>query len=273
MPLSPYQRDVCRLLARNRIASGESYVAGGAALNELLRSQRLSRDLDLFHDSEKALAFSWSADRTALVEAGYEVRTTRERPTFVEAVVRRSGESVVIQWAQDSAFRFFPLVSHEELGLVLHPFDLATSKVLALVGRVEPRDFIDTLACDRELQPFGYLAWAASGKDPGFSPAAILDHAARTVRYTDLELAGLDFEGAPPRAAELSAVWRASLARANDIIGLLPGERVGTAVLTASGDLFRGDNDALRSALAAGELVFHPGRIRGAFPRVTPMPT
>jgi len=92
MPLSPYQRDVCRLLARNRIASGESYVAGGAALNELLRSQRLSRDIDLFHDSEEELAFSWSADRTALVEAGYEVRTTRERPTFVEAVVRRSGE-------------------------------------------------------------------------------------------------------------------------------------------------------------------------------------
>ena len=128
----------------------------------------------------------------------------RERPTFVEALVRRGADSVVIQWAQDSAFRFFPLVSHEELGLVLHPFDLATGKILALVGRVEPRDFVDTLTCDREVQPLGYLAWAASGKDPGFSPAAILDHAARTVRYTDVGAGRARLRGRPP--ARLRAV-------------------------------------------------------------------
>ncbi len=34
MALSRFQRDVCRLLAAQRIRSGESYVAGGAALNE-----------------------------------------------------------------------------------------------------------------------------------------------------------------------------------------------------------------------------------------------
>ena len=28
----------------------------------------------------------------------------------------------------------FPLLEHEQLGLTLHPFDLATNKVLALVG-------------------------------------------------------------------------------------------------------------------------------------------
>ena len=46
----------CRLLAANRIRSGESYVAGGAALNELLSSPRRSRDIDLFHDTVVALA-------------------------------------------------------------------------------------------------------------------------------------------------------------------------------------------------------------------------
>lgn len=272
MALSPYQRDVCRLLAFNRIASGESYVAGGTALNELLCSPRLSRDIDLFHDTQEALAVSWKADRGSLEYAGYEVAVVRERPTFVEALVRRGADSVVIQWAQDSAFRFFPLVSHEELGLVLHPFDLATSKILALVGRVEPRDFVDTLTCDREVQPLGYLAWATSGKDPGFSPAAILEHAARTVRYTDLELAGLDFDGIAPHAAELSASWHAALAKATVVIGLLPAEHVGTAVLTSESDLFRGDEDALRGALASGDLIFHAGRIRGAFPHLAQRP-
>jgi hypothetical protein len=31
------------------------------------------------------------------------------------------------------------LVEHDGLGLTLHPFDLATNKVLALVGRVRGR--------------------------------------------------------------------------------------------------------------------------------------
>ena len=135
---------------------------------------------------------------------------------MVEAQVCRGDDSVLVQWSRDSAYRFFPLVSHAEFGLTLHPFDLATSKVLALVGRVEPRDFVDTLTCHRELQPLGYLAWAACGKDPGFSPAAILEQAARTTRYTELELAGLDFEGAPPSASELSRTWHAALAQARE---------------------------------------------------------
>lgn len=54
MPLTELQRTVCRLIAANRIASGESYVAGGVALNELIGAARLSRDIDLFHDTDAA---------------------------------------------------------------------------------------------------------------------------------------------------------------------------------------------------------------------------
>ena len=42
MALTEFQRAVCRLIADNRIASGESYVAGGVALNELIGHDRLS---------------------------------------------------------------------------------------------------------------------------------------------------------------------------------------------------------------------------------------
>ena len=58
MALTEFQRSVCRLIARSRIASGESYVAGGAALNELLAAPRVSRDMDLFHDTQSALEAS-----------------------------------------------------------------------------------------------------------------------------------------------------------------------------------------------------------------------
>ena len=127
MALTGYQREVCRLLADNRVRSGESYVAGGAALNEVLRASRLSRDLDLFHDTDEALAASWAADRASLEKAGYELRILRERAGMVEAQVCRGEDSVLVQWTRDSAYRFFPLVGHPELGLTLHRFDLAIS--------------------------------------------------------------------------------------------------------------------------------------------------
>lgn len=87
MALSEIQRAICRLLADLRIRSGESYVAGGVALNVLPGAGRQSRDIDLFHDSEEAVAASWDADRRRLEQAGYSVHALRERPGLVEAEV------------------------------------------------------------------------------------------------------------------------------------------------------------------------------------------
>ncbi len=268
MGLSPYQRGVCQLLAQARIRNGESYLAGGATLNELLQAPRVSRDIDVFHDTEEALAAAWLEDRATLEAAGYSVRVFRERPGFVEADIRRQGEAVLMQWARDSSFRFFPLVEHEELGLTLHPFDLATSKVLALVGRVEPRDFVDTLACDEKIQPLGLLTWAAAGKDPGFSPAAIIEEAARASRYSALEFRGLDFDGIPPDPAALLHRWHEVVAEARRVVAMLPPEQAGTAVLDASGRPFRGGTDVLRAALSSASLRYHAGNVRGALPRL-----
>ena len=116
MGLRHFQRTVCHLLADNRIRSGESYFADGATLNELIGAPRLSRDLDIFHDTEESLAASWQRDRTALERSGYMVRVFRERPGFVEAEVRLGEEAVLLQWARDSAYRFNPLVAHPEFG-------------------------------------------------------------------------------------------------------------------------------------------------------------
>jgi hypothetical protein len=267
MALTNIQREVCRLLAKQRVASGESYVAGGAALNTLLDAPRISQDLDLFHDTAEALAATWSADRGALLDAGYEIEVVRERPTFVEAIVRRWTEAVILQWTHDSAFRFFPLVEHPELGLTLHPFDLATNKALALVGRVEARDWIDILQCHTAVQPLGYLVWAATGKDPGLAPDAILQEAGRSARYSAVEIAALAFDGPVPDASDLSRRWHAALENAAQIVATLPYRNVGQCVLRGV-ELFRGDGAALREVLARGEIHFHAGSIRGAFPQV-----
>ncbi len=266
MALTGFQRAVCRLIAANRVEHGESYVAGGTALNLLVGGARISRDIDIFHDTTAALEAAWTDDRALLVANGYEVRPLRERPAYIEAIVAKGGDSVLLEWTRDSAYRFFPLVTHEDLGLALHPFDLATNKVLALVGRLEIRDWLDVLTCHEQLQPLGFLAWAACGKDPGFSPAAILEQAGRSARYTQNELDGLAFAGPPPDLATAARAWHAMIGQAREIVGLLPADEAGKCVLDRRGLLYVGAPERLRADLAGGALVFHEGSIRGAFP-------
>lgn len=267
MALTEFQRRICRIIADNRIRLGDSYVAGGVALNTLTGAGRISRDIDLFHDTREALEASWDADRKSLMERGFRVEATRERPGFVEARVSDGKSHVIMQWAQDSAYRFFPLLQHEELGLTLHPFDLATNKILALIGRVEVRDWVDILTCHDRIQPLAYIAWAACGKDPGFSPSSIIEHAARTARYSAEELRSVLFDrGAVPDAHELSNRWHGILDDSRIIINSLPTEKAGMCLLAKDSTLYKGSAAQLLLDLKADGLIFHQGRIKGAFP-------
>jgi len=102
MPLTDFQRRICRLLADDRRASGESYVAGGLALNELLKGTRRSKDIDVFHDYDAKLALvaSWKRDCETLTNAGLSVQTHRQIETFVEAEVSEGAETTVVQWCR-----------------------------------------------------------------------------------------------------------------------------------------------------------------------------
>ncbi|MBM3459489.1 MAG: hypothetical protein FJX77_13290, partial [Armatimonadetes bacterium] len=256
MSLTSFQRELCRIIAVTRVAAGESYLAVGSALNEWLQAPRTSRDSDLFHNTDEALQTTWRSDRRLLEARGFHLEVVREHPAFVEATVARGGEAVVMEWARDSAYRFFPLMEHPVLGLTLHPFDLATNKVLALVGRLEVRDWVDVIQCGEQMQPLGYLAWASCGKDPGFSPAAIVEHAARA-RYCAAEVATLSFNGVAPDAAALSQRWRGLLDTARTLLPLLPSAEVGRCVLFRGADeLYRGGPDALAEDLARGRIQF-----------------
>jgi hypothetical protein len=243
-------------------------VAGGAALNVLLGGRRISRDIDLFHDTEEALDATWNADRQMLTSNGVDVRVIRERPGFVEAVVSREHDELLMQWVRDSAYRFFPLVQHEEFGLTLHPFDLATNKVLALVGRLEVRDWIDLITCHDRVQRLGYLIWAASGKDPGFSPTMILEEAARSNRHSVQEVNGLSFNGDPPDIGQLSRQWHAMLAEARQLLAVLPSREAGKCVLALNGEIYSGGLADLGNDLAKDAVLFHAGCIRGAYPQI-----
>ena len=115
-------------------------------------------------------------------------------------------------------------------------------------------------------QPLGYLAWAACGKDPGFSPKGILEAAGRTARYSAEEVGRLAFAGEPPAPGALSRRWHAMLPAAREIVDILPLASLGQCVLASDGNPFRGQARELQATV--DRLIFHPGRIGGAWPEL-----
>lgn len=105
-----------------------------------------------------------------------------EQPsTYRKARVTRAGLSVEIDWAADSAFRFFPIQRDAVLGWRLHLFDMATNKALALAARSVTRDYIDIVELHKTY-PLPAIIWAACGKDAGYSPRLLLEMMRRFAR-------------------------------------------------------------------------------------------
>lgn len=179
MPLTPFQKQVARLLAANR--NPDSHIAGGAAINRGESSLRYSDD----HDAAESVAVYAERDGTNLREAGYSVDWRLRQPGFYRALVTQADNQVRLDWTTDSAFRFCPVLPDEDFGYVLHPADLATNKVLAVAGRVEFRDFLDLLYLDTSYLSLGALVWAACGKDAGYTPDLLLDQMNRHARYQE----------------------------------------------------------------------------------------
>ena len=241
------------------------------ALNALLAAPRRSRDIDLFHDTTAALEATWDADRDTLCSAGYDVNVTRQMPSFVEAVVSSESGRTAMQWVRDSAYRFFPLIEDDLMGLAMHPFDLATNKVLTIAMRVEARDWIDVLNCHRQLQSLGYLVWAACGKDPGYNPLSLLNYCARR-HFSHEEIGALEFDDEPPDATELGQTWHGALRDAEAICTSLPSEYAGRCVLTDNRQLLRSPASELPGLLLGKSVAFHEGRIGGSWPSLVSSP-
>ncbi len=142
------------------------YLTGGTALAEFYLGHRRSFDLDLF-TTERGLVVPFSR----LMEgefrrAGLIVNPVRRLETFAEFEIGKGGDSVRVQLALDSPFRFAP---PEDTPIIpVNDYrDLVVDKLLAFFGRAEPRDAVDLFFILRE-EDFWELADLAATKDPGF---------------------------------------------------------------------------------------------------------
>ncbi len=144
------------------------YLTGGTALSAFYLQHRLSEDLDIFVPEERLLRYTGNRFAKELKTEGFEVEVVRTFLSFMELIIKKEKESVLVHLAVDSPFRF-EKPTKVDMGINVDSFlDIATNKLLALFGRFEPRDFIDIFFIVKENHmDLEYLISKGKGKDPG----------------------------------------------------------------------------------------------------------
>jgi hypothetical protein len=222
-------------------------------------------DLDLFHDLEERVSVNATTDAETLQKAGFAFEWLLRTPAFHRGLVAVDDEQLQIEWAQDSAFRFFPIQEDDEFGYRLHDADAAVNKLLALAGRTEARDFVDVLYLHGNYLSLGALAWAAGGKDPGYTPALVLEQVARHVAYTQADIDRL-LLAKPLDVAELKGQWICALEKARQLVAALPAGDLGCLYLNHQNEPVTPDPSADDFA----ERIRHEGCVYGAWPTILP---
>jgi hypothetical protein len=258
MPLTAFQERVTRLLAVHRTA--DSYLAGGSALHIAPNSKRYSNDLDYFHDSEERVASAFAADKMLLEKKGFTVEVGMNQPGYIRALVRKGKEATKVEWARDSSWRFLPPIRDKVAGVVLHPVDLAINKLLALVGRDEPRDFLDIMDAHDRILSLGALCWAAAGKDPGYTPPLLLSLLRRRGHYRPEDFARLHLHE-PLDLAVLKERWLGALDDAEAFVTKQPPDELGCLYYSKRKGVFVSD-----FVPGDPDVVPHFGRPGGVLP-------
>jgi len=263
MPLTTLQKEVLAVLSANR--SEESHFAGGVVLNAAESSPRFSHDFDIFHELAEEVTRASDRDVASLRAAGFSVDTPsrygewEHESTFRKAKVIRDGQAVEIDWAADSAFRFFPIERDPLLGWRLHLFDIATNKALALSARTETRDYVDIVEL-HGIFPLAAICWAACGKDPGFTPLSLLKMMRRFAKVDPAKLEEIQARKLDPRALKTAWIDMSDEAEAKmtRVADEKPDTPIGVAFVDGSGKPgWIGDNPALR---------VHAPSVRGCWP-------
>ena len=231
--LTELQARAAKLMAANR--SEESYFAGGAVLNE--NTERVSDDLDIFHDDERAIDTLCRKDIQALDDDGLDVFVGIEALGCIEVRIRDEfRRETLIQWMSETRMRYFPLVEDPLWGVRLHRSDLAVNKVVAASSRMQARDTADLLLISRHFCPLGPLFLAASVKLGKVSPLGIVDRARhRTAGTPNEELEELRMALSCGNAGEIKASAFAALDSAEAFLRDLPEPMLGGLPVNTDG--------------------------------------
>lgn len=255
MPITEFQKNILKILSKNR--NPDSYIAGGVAINKDESSSRYSKDIDIFHDKVESVTTTSLADLEVLKE--YKPEVVLNQPGFVRAIIKGQNESLVLEWVQDTAFRFFPVIADTDFGYVLSDADLAINKVLALANRNEVRDIIDLIYINENIISLSAMCWAACGKDPGFTPDLLIDCIKRhsIIRSEQLSSENLVNVISP---VELKIKWLNLLEKAEQELKNFPSKDFGCIYVDKKGFVVKNPSGNFDTFEA------HYGKIGGCWP-------
>ena len=164
--LTPLQKEFMGILA-SLPDRDQFYLAGGVALGEYYLGHRLSFDLDYFTGVENLVLPTSYQIESACQKNNLPIKVIRRFSTFVQFQAERGNDSLKIDLALDSPYRFEPTVLSRE-GIYVNDYpDLRVDKLLAYFGRAEPRDAVDLYFIIQREPPDPLLELAVQ-KDPGF---------------------------------------------------------------------------------------------------------
>ena len=115
----------------------------------------------------------------------------------------------------------------------------------------------------KSVLSLGALAWAACGKDAGFTPQFLIEEAQRLAHYPASRLNTLLLRQ-PLDPVECKRQWVQALAEAMALFNRLPPEEVGCLYLNANNQAVTPDP----SVPEFPQLRRHYGSVRGAWPAI-----
>jgi hypothetical protein len=192
MPINDLQREVATIALR--VASRHGFaLAGGNALIAHGLIDRPTEDVDLFSNEEGGVDAAADAVEAALQAAGFAAERRDKTSGLADIfdgmgeglaewlVTAPGGEQTMLQMAYFDRLRG-PVTM--DVGPVLDLEDLAGWKVVAMVSRIEPRDYIDTAAA---LQHYtvDQLIHFAKQLDPGLEKRDFADAGRQLDRMPD----------------------------------------------------------------------------------------
>src|SRR5207302_7088528 len=134
------------------------FLTGGTALSACYLHHRLSEDLDFFTEEPGTVKQTAPMLESLVREAGSTLRIARQFETYLEAFITSPrGDTVKIDFAQDSPFRLGPVESSSYGVRVDNSLDIACNKLSALFERAAGKDFVDIYFIIQNLCPFDEL--------------------------------------------------------------------------------------------------------------------
>jgi len=163
--LTKVHRQVARTVLRAAGPDG-FHLAGGAGLVASHLTDRPTRDIDAFTSAVTDVGKVADRVAAALRDEGFEVTINRRSESLASLrVIARSARRGRLDVNLGRDRREWPGTT-TSLGSTLSPRELAAGKVLALFGRVQPRDLADVAALAGHY-PLEDMLADAKIKDPG----------------------------------------------------------------------------------------------------------